>query len=143
MTPGFLGLCGADRWSARFFREKYRHAALTWKTIPNHLYAQRKTHATNNRWAKHLESAFGAGPLVDIAADSIQLYLRDRLRRRVRIKKIWPVCSSHGNNTAQERSEATMARQAPLNYVFYIAATPEKVWEGFVSPESNRRVGRG
>ncbi len=31
-----------------------------------------------------------------------------------------------------------MAHQAPLNYVFYIAATPEKVWEGFVSPESNR-----
>jgi uncharacterized protein YndB with AHSA1/START domain len=31
-----------------------------------------------------------------------------------------------------------MALQAPLNYVFYIAATPEKVWEGFVSPESNR-----
>jgi uncharacterized protein YndB with AHSA1/START domain len=31
-----------------------------------------------------------------------------------------------------------MAYQAPLNYVFYIAATPEKVWEGFVSPKSNR-----
>ena len=31
-----------------------------------------------------------------------------------------------------------MTDQAPLNYVFYIAATPEKVWEGFVSPESNR-----
>jgi uncharacterized protein YndB with AHSA1/START domain len=31
-----------------------------------------------------------------------------------------------------------MTHQAPLNYVFYIAATPEKVWEGFVSPESNR-----
>ena len=33
-----------------------------------------------------------------------------------------------------------MAHQAPLNYVFYIAATPEKVWEGFVSPESNRII---
>ena len=31
-----------------------------------------------------------------------------------------------------------MAHQAPLNYVFYIAATPEKVWAGFVSPECNR-----
>ncbi len=31
-----------------------------------------------------------------------------------------------------------MADQIPLHYVFYIAATPEKVWEGFVSPESNR-----
>ena len=31
-----------------------------------------------------------------------------------------------------------MAEQAPLHFVFYIAASPEKVWEGFVSPESNR-----
>jgi uncharacterized protein YndB with AHSA1/START domain len=31
-----------------------------------------------------------------------------------------------------------MAQKPPLNYVFYIASTPEKVWEGFVSPESNR-----
>lgn len=31
-----------------------------------------------------------------------------------------------------------MAHQAPLHYVFYMAATPEKVWEGFVSQESNR-----
>ena len=31
-----------------------------------------------------------------------------------------------------------MAHQPPLKYVFYIAATPEKVWEGFVSAESNR-----
>ncbi len=30
-----------------------------------------------------------------------------------------------------------MAHQAPLKYIFYIAATPEKVWEGFVSRESN------
>jgi uncharacterized protein YndB with AHSA1/START domain len=33
-----------------------------------------------------------------------------------------------------------MARQAPLKFVFYIAAKPEKVWEGFVSPESNRII---
>ena len=31
-----------------------------------------------------------------------------------------------------------MAGQAQLSYVIYIAATPEKVWEGFVSRESNR-----
>jgi len=31
-----------------------------------------------------------------------------------------------------------MAEQTPLRFVFYIAAPPEKVWEGFVSPESNR-----
>lgn len=31
-----------------------------------------------------------------------------------------------------------MAKPAPLTFVFYIAAPPEKVWEGFVSEESNR-----
>jgi uncharacterized protein YndB with AHSA1/START domain len=36
-----------------------------------------------------------------------------------------------------------MAQQAPLNHVFYIAATPEEVWEGFVSPESNRIIFMG
>jgi uncharacterized protein YndB with AHSA1/START domain len=36
-----------------------------------------------------------------------------------------------------------MAHQAPLNYIFYIAATPEKVWDGFVSPESNRIIFSG
>jgi uncharacterized protein YndB with AHSA1/START domain len=31
-----------------------------------------------------------------------------------------------------------MANPTPLSYVIYIAATPEKVWDGFVSAESNR-----
>ena len=31
-----------------------------------------------------------------------------------------------------------MANPAPLSYVIYIAAEPEKVWDGFVSAESNR-----
>ncbi len=31
-----------------------------------------------------------------------------------------------------------MANPAPFSYVIYIAATPEKVWDGFVSAESNR-----
>ena len=31
----------------------------------------------------------------------------------------------------------------PISYVFYIAALPEKVWEGFVSPESNRVIFMG
>jgi uncharacterized protein YndB with AHSA1/START domain len=30
--------------------------------------------------------------------------------------------------------------QPPLQYVFYFAAPPEKVWEGFVSQESNRAI---
>lgn len=33
--------------------------------------------------------------------------------------------------------------QPPLKYVFYIAAAPQKVWDGFVSPESNRIIFAG
>ncbi|HEY4359056.1 MAG TPA: SRPBCC domain-containing protein [Acidobacteriaceae bacterium] len=36
-----------------------------------------------------------------------------------------------------------MAEPTPLNFVFYFAATPEKVWEGFVSAESNRIIFAG
>jgi uncharacterized protein YndB with AHSA1/START domain len=36
-----------------------------------------------------------------------------------------------------------MAKPLPLHFVFYIAATPEKVWEGFVSPEANRIIFMG
>lgn len=33
-----------------------------------------------------------------------------------------------------------MGNMVPLHFVFYIAATPEKVWATFVSPESNRII---
>jgi uncharacterized protein YndB with AHSA1/START domain len=36
-----------------------------------------------------------------------------------------------------------MPHQPPLKFVFYIAAPPEKVWEGFVSAESNRIIFAG
>ncbi len=36
-----------------------------------------------------------------------------------------------------------MAHREPLKYVFYFAASPEKVWEGFVSAESNRVIFTG
>ena len=36
-----------------------------------------------------------------------------------------------------------MAPHAPLKYLFYIAAIPEKVWAGFVSRESNRVIFSG
>src|SRR5579875_1321791 len=36
-----------------------------------------------------------------------------------------------------------MAEQSPLRFVFYIAAPAETVWEGFVSPESNRVIFMG
>jgi integrase len=45
-----------------------------------------KTHQVNKRAAKHLKSAFGTSRLVDITADHVELYLRERLRQRVRIK---------------------------------------------------------
>ena len=36
-----------------------------------------------------------------------------------------------------------MPEQATLRYVFYFAAPPDKVWDGFVSPESNRIIFAG
>ena len=36
-----------------------------------------------------------------------------------------------------------MPQQTPLQFVFYFAAPPDKVWEGFVSPESNRIIFTG
>lgn len=36
-----------------------------------------------------------------------------------------------------------MAQQPPLNFVFYFAAPPDKVWDGFVSRESNRIIFAG
>ena len=39
--------------------------------------------------------------------------------------------------------QSPLEHRAPLKYVFYIAATPEKVWEGFVSGESNRVIFSG
>jgi uncharacterized protein YndB with AHSA1/START domain len=36
-----------------------------------------------------------------------------------------------------------MPAPSPLSFTFYIAATPEKVWEGFVSRESNRAIFAG
>src|SRR6202030_3648224 len=44
---------------------------------------------------------------------------------------------------AAEKSGAIMAQPTPLKYICYIAATPAKVWEGFVSRESNRVIFSG
>jgi hypothetical protein len=33
-----------------------------------------------------------------------------------------------------------VAQQTPLHFVFDFATSPDKVWEGFVSPESNRII---
>jgi len=45
-----------------------------------------QTHQANQRCMKHLKVAFETSRLVDITADSIELFLRDRLRRRVQVK---------------------------------------------------------
>jgi integrase len=44
------------------------------------------THAANQRCIKLLKAAFETSKLADITADSIECYLRDRLRQRVRVK---------------------------------------------------------
>lgn len=36
-----------------------------------------------------------------------------------------------------------MAQQPPLKFVFYIAAPPDKVWDGFAAPEPNRIIFQG
>ena len=45
-----------------------------------------KTHEANQRCMKHLKAAFATSRLVDITADSIEFFLRDRLRQRIRVK---------------------------------------------------------
>jgi integrase len=45
-----------------------------------------KTHEANRRCIMHLKTALGMTKLGDITADSIESYLRDRLRQRVRVK---------------------------------------------------------
>ena len=45
-----------------------------------------KTHVANLRAANHLKKAFTTCRLVDVTADEIEIYLRDRLRQRVRFK---------------------------------------------------------
>ncbi|HTT17765.1 MAG TPA: site-specific integrase [Candidatus Sulfotelmatobacter sp.] len=44
------------------------------------------THEANKRCIKHLRAAFGETRLMDVTADSIDLYLRERLRTRISVK---------------------------------------------------------
>jgi len=45
-----------------------------------------KTHVANDRAIKHLNRTFSSRALASITADDIELYLRDRIRQRIRIK---------------------------------------------------------
>ena len=63
------------KWT-QFFMENYSKPPF--RTI--------KTHVANFRAVKHLNRAFAARTLASLTADDIELYLRDRLRQRIRIK---------------------------------------------------------
>jgi hypothetical protein len=58
-----------------------------------------KTHVANLRAANHLKNAFATRPLVDVTADGIEHYLRNRLRQRVRFKTSKTKSSSLGTET--------------------------------------------
>jgi integrase len=45
-----------------------------------------KTHEANERAMKHLKATFGSWRLVDVTADDIEQYLRDRLKKHARVK---------------------------------------------------------
>ena len=45
-----------------------------------------KTHEANERAMKHLQTAFGSWRLVDMSADGIEQYLRNRLKKRALVK---------------------------------------------------------
>jgi uncharacterized protein YndB with AHSA1/START domain len=47
-------------------------------------------------------------------------------------------CEAGGNEHGKRPSGGIMPSQTPITYVIYIAASPEEVWEGFVSQEMNR-----
>ena len=68
---------GFERW-VDFFLENYSKPP----------FRADKTHAANLRVAKHLKSAFHSRKLAELTADEIELYLRRRLRDRVRIRTV-------------------------------------------------------
>jgi integrase len=63
------------KWT-EFFMQNY--SSPPFRTI--------KTHVANDRAVKHLNRTFANRTLASITADDIELYLRDRLRQRIRIK---------------------------------------------------------
>lgn len=66
---------GFEEW-VNFFLENYSKPPIR----------AAKTHAANMRASKHLKGAFHDYKLANLTADGIELYLRKRLRDRVRIK---------------------------------------------------------
>ena len=66
---------GFEPW-VEFFLENYSKPPIR----------AEKTHDANMRASKHLKAAFQGYKLADLTADGIELYLRKRLRDRVRVK---------------------------------------------------------
>ncbi len=66
---------GFEEW-VKFFLENYSQPPIR----------AAKTHNANLRASKHLKAAFGSSKVADLTADDIELYLRKRLRDRVRVK---------------------------------------------------------
>jgi integrase len=66
---------GFEQW-VDFFLENYSKPPIR----------AAKTHVANTRASKHLKRAFAGSKLADLTADGIELYLRKRLRDRVRIR---------------------------------------------------------
>jgi len=61
---------------AEFFMENYSKPP----------FRATKTHTANDRAVKHLKRTFTGQTLASITADDIELYLRERLRQRIRIR---------------------------------------------------------
>ncbi|MHB8754215.1 MAG: tyrosine-type recombinase/integrase [Candidatus Acidiferrales bacterium] len=61
---------------ADFFLENYSNPPVR----------QPGTHAANIRCVQHLKKAFATRRLIDVGPDEIELYLRERLRQRVRVR---------------------------------------------------------
>jgi hypothetical protein len=63
------------------FREWTDHFMENYSAPP---VREAKTHAANQRAVKHLINSFSEKPLVSLTADEIELYLRMRLRQKIR-----------------------------------------------------------
>ena len=96
-----------EQW-ADFFLENYSKPPVRAVT----------THQVNLRVAKHLKSAFASRKLVDITADDIELYLRDRLRKTV---------SNEITDETRSLGEDEPPRQRNASGIWYTAG-PVKVF---------------
>jgi hypothetical protein len=70
-----------------------------------------KTHDVNLRVTKHLKSAFRSRKLSDLSADEIELYLRKRLRDRVRVKTLGGIIERQELKPATVHQELRVLRR--------------------------------